>query len=48
MQLGGLAGMTALSMGLGPERGNGLKDGELKAQLADTTHTREIPNRAES
>jgi hypothetical protein len=48
MQLGGLAGMTALSMGLGPERGNGHKDGELKAQLADTTHTREIPNRAES
>ena len=48
MQLGGLAGMTALSMGLGPERGNGHKDGELKAQLADTTNTREIPNRAES
>jgi hypothetical protein len=48
MQLGGLAGMTALSMGLVPELGNGHKEGELKAQMADTTHTREIPNRAES
>ncbi len=30
MQLGGLAGMTALSMGLGPERANDKKDGEVK------------------
>ena len=32
MQLGGLAGMTALTMGLGQERGNGHKDGEIKVQ----------------
>src|ERR1017187_1995966 len=43
MQLGGLAGMTALTMGLGQERGNGHKDGELKAQLAETARTREVP-----
>src|SRR5271155_5496545 len=30
MQLGGLAGMTALTMGLGPERANGHKEAELK------------------
>jgi len=48
MQLGGLAGMTALTMGLGQERGNGHKDGELKAQLAETARTREVPTRAES
>src|ERR1700733_2097786 len=30
MQLGGLAGMTALTMGLGQERGNGHKQGEIK------------------
>jgi hypothetical protein len=32
MQLGGLAGMTALTMGLGQERANGHQDGELKKQ----------------
>jgi regulator of protease activity HflC (stomatin/prohibitin superfamily) len=48
MQLGGLAGMTALTMGLGQERGNGHKDGELKPQLADTVRTREVLNHAES
>jgi len=32
MQLGGLAGMTALTMGLGKERANGHQDGELKNQ----------------
>ena len=47
MQLGGLAGMTALTMGLGQERANGHKEGELKVQVADTTRIREIPNRAE-
>src|SRR5208283_447028 len=48
MQLGGLAGMTALTMGLGQEHGNGHKDGELKAQLAETARTREVPTRPES
>ena len=32
MQLGGLAGMTSLSMGLGQERANGHKEVELKKQ----------------
>jgi hypothetical protein len=32
MQLGGLAGMTALTMGLGQERANKLKEGELIKQ----------------
>jgi regulator of protease activity HflC (stomatin/prohibitin superfamily) len=32
MQLGGLAGMTALTMGLGQERANGTKAAELKKQ----------------
>jgi hypothetical protein len=31
MQLGGLAGMTALTMGLGPERANGHKEVALPA-----------------
>ena len=45
IQLGGLAGMTALTMGLGPERANGRKDGELKQQQMDeTTHAKEILN----
>jgi hypothetical protein len=47
MQLGGLAGMTALTMGLGQERGNGHKDGELKPQLAETARTRGILNNTE-
>ena len=46
MQLGGLAGMTALSMGLGQERSNGHKDGELKAQTDGTNLAKELPNRA--
>jgi len=45
MQLGGLAGMTALSMGLGQERANGHKDGEIKKQMDDTAHVEEILNR---
>jgi hypothetical protein len=44
MQLGGLAGMTALTMGLGQERGNGHKDDELEKQTDDTTHAKEILN----
>jgi hypothetical protein len=32
MQLGGLAGMTALTMGLGQKRANELKEGETKTQ----------------
>jgi glycogen synthase len=46
MQLGGLAGMTALTMGLGQERANGLKDGELKKQLDGVTATQEVLPRA--
>ena len=42
MQLGGLAGMTALTMGLGQERANGHKDGEMKKQLVGATETQEI------
>jgi hypothetical protein len=45
MQLGGIAGMTALTMGLGQERGNGHKEGELKKPMDDTTHAKEILNR---
>jgi regulator of protease activity HflC (stomatin/prohibitin superfamily) len=45
MQLGGLAGMTALTMGLGQERGNGHKAAELKKQMDDATHAKEILNR---
>jgi regulator of protease activity HflC (stomatin/prohibitin superfamily) len=45
MQLGGLAGMTALTMGLGQERANGhAKDAELKEHTDDTTHAKEILN----
>jgi len=46
MQLGGLAGMTALTMGLGQERANGQKEGEIKRQMDDTTHAKEILNGA--
>jgi regulator of protease activity HflC (stomatin/prohibitin superfamily) len=48
MQLGGLAGMTALSMGLGQERANGHKEGEIKKQMEDTTRVKEILNGTES
>ena len=45
MQLGGLAGMTALTMGLGQERANGHKGGELKKQPAvETPPARETLN----
>jgi len=45
MQLGGLAGMTALTMGLGQERANGDKAAELKKQpIVDTPPAREIIN----
>ena len=37
MQLGGLAGMTALTMGLGQEHGNGHKEDERKKPMDDTT-----------
>jgi hypothetical protein len=47
MQLGGLAGMTALTMGLGQERGNGHKAGEIKKQMDDATHVEAILNRTE-
>jgi hypothetical protein len=45
MQLGGLAGMTALTMGLGQERGNGHKEAELKKPMDEKTHAKEILNR---
>jgi len=45
MQLGGLAGMTALTMGLGQERANGHQDVELKKQMDETTRAKEILNR---
>jgi hypothetical protein len=45
MQLGGLAGMTALTMGLGQQHGNGHKEAELKEQMDDKTHAKEILNR---
>jgi hypothetical protein len=44
MQLGGLAGMTALTMGLGQERAKGGKEGDLKKQMDDTTHGEGILN----
>jgi hypothetical protein len=43
MQLGGLAGMTALSMGLGQERANGHKEGKIAEQM-DDTRAKEILN----
>jgi regulator of protease activity HflC (stomatin/prohibitin superfamily) len=42
MQLGGLAGMTALTMGLGQERSNGHKEGEAKKQIDDTNRSKEV------
>jgi len=45
MQLGGLAGMTALTMGLGQERSNGHKEGEIKKQIDDTNRAKEVSNR---
>jgi len=46
MQLGGLAGMTALTMGLGQERGNGHKEAELEKETYDTTHAKETLSRS--
>jgi regulator of protease activity HflC (stomatin/prohibitin superfamily) len=47
MQLGGLAGVTALTMGLGQDHGNGHdKEAELKKQTDDTTRANEILNRS--
>jgi regulator of protease activity HflC (stomatin/prohibitin superfamily) len=43
MQLGGLAGMTALTMGLGPERANGHKE-----KVDDTIPAKEIPRPRQS
>src|SRR5579872_4713474 len=45
MQLGGLAGMTALTMGLGQERSNGHKEGEIKKQIDDTNRAKEVLSR---
>jgi len=45
MQLGGLAGMTALTMGLGQERGNGHANAELEKPIDDTTPAKKILNR---
>ena len=45
MQLGGLAGMTALTMGLGQERSNGHKEGEIKKQIDDTNRAKEVSSR---
>jgi regulator of protease activity HflC (stomatin/prohibitin superfamily) len=44
MQLGGLAGMTALTMGLGQERANGHKEGKIMEQMDDTARTKEVLN----
>ena len=46
MQLGGLAGMTALTMGLGQERANGDKAAELKKPAENATRPNEILNRS--
>jgi hypothetical protein len=45
MQLGGLAGMTALTMGLGQERANGRKESELKKPAEEAARANEILNR---
>ena len=45
MQLGGLAGMTALTMGLGQERANGHKESELKKPAEEAARANEILNR---
>ena len=44
MQLGGLAGMTALTMGLGPERANGHKENVDKTipEIPDGTRTESL------
>ena len=47
MQLGGLAGMTALSMGLGQDRANGHKEGQIKKQMEDVMRVKETLNGTE-
>jgi hypothetical protein len=39
--------MTALTMGLGQEHGNGHKEVELKKQMDDATHAKGILNRSQ-
>lgn len=46
MQLGGLAGMTALTMEIGQDGANGKKDGEARKKMNDTPPAVEIPNRS--
>jgi regulator of protease activity HflC (stomatin/prohibitin superfamily) len=46
MQLGGLAGMTALTMGLGQDRANGTKENELKKPEVVASRGSEILNRS--
>jgi hypothetical protein len=48
MQLGGLAGMTALTMGLGQDRANGHKDAEIKKQMEDTIRVKGALNGTEA
>jgi hypothetical protein len=38
--------MTALTMGLGQERANGHKEGEIKKQMDDANRAGELLNRA--
>src|SRR5665213_2237364 len=45
MQLGGLAGMTALTMGLGQDRSNGRKESEVKKQIDETNRATQTPDR---
>jgi len=42
MQLGGLAGMTAMTMGLGQKQANGHKEGELKKHLEEISRAGEM------
>ena len=44
MQLGGLAGMTALTMGLGQERASGHKEGKIMEQMGNAARTKESLN----
>jgi regulator of protease activity HflC (stomatin/prohibitin superfamily) len=46
MQLGGLAGMTALTMGIGQDGANGNKDREIVKKMNGTPPVLDVPNRA--
>jgi regulator of protease activity HflC (stomatin/prohibitin superfamily) len=46
MQLGGLAGMTALTMGIGQDGANGKKDGEMVKKMNGTPPAMEVPSRS--